>query len=101
VSPGTPWLREVPGGVRITVRLAPRAARDRVVGPHGAALKIAVTTPPVEGKANLHLIRFLAKRLGVAQGALAIVAGELSRDKVIEAAGVTARDAEAALGGAP
>jgi len=94
-----PWLREVPGGVRITVRLSPRAARDRVLGPHGDALKIAITAPPVEGKANLHLIRFLAKRLGVAQGALSIVSGELSREKVVEAAGVRAADAEAILEG--
>ena len=93
-----PWLREVPGGVRITVRLAPKAARDRVLGVHGEALKVAVTSPPVEGKANRHLIRFLAKRLGVPQGALSIVSGELSRDKVIEAAGVRALDAEAILG---
>lgn len=92
-----PWLREVPGGVRITVRLAPRAARDRILGPHGDALKVAVTAPPVEGKANRHLIRFLAKRLGVPQGALSIVSGELARDKVVEAAGVRAADAAAIL----
>jgi uncharacterized protein (TIGR00251 family) len=98
VSPGAPWLREVPGGVRITVRLSPKAARDKVLGVHGEALKIAITAPPVEGKANRHLIRFLAKRLGVAQGALSIVSGELSREKVIEAAGVRAAEAEAILG---
>jgi uncharacterized protein (TIGR00251 family) len=99
VSPA--WLREVPGGVRITVRLAPRSARDRVVGVHGAALKVAVTAPPVEGRANRHLLEFLAGRLGVARGALTLVAGEHARQKVIEAAGVRAADAEAMLGGEP
>jgi len=100
VSP-PPWLREVPGGVRITVRLAPRAARDRVLGVHGEALKIAVTAPPVEGKANRHLLKFLAGRLGVAPGALTLVSGEHAREKVIEAVGVRAADAEAILGKAP
>jgi len=98
VSPAPPWLREVPGGVRITVRLSPKAARDKVMGVHGEALKIAVTAPPLEGKANRHLIRFLAKRLGVPRGALSIVSGELAREKVIEAAGVRPQDAEAILG---
>ena len=95
-----PWLATVPGGVRIAVRLQPKAARDRVLGPHGDALKIAVTAPPVEGRANDHLVRFLAKRLGVAKGAVRIVLGELARDKVVEVTGVSAADAAARLGGA-
>lgn len=88
-----PWLREVPGGVRIAVRLAPRASRTRVLGLHGEALKVAVTAPPVEGKANALLVKHLAKRLGVAAGAVRIVSGELARDKVVEVAGVSAAEA--------
>lgn len=95
--PEPAWLRDVPGGVRIAVRLQPKAARDRIAGPHGEALKIAVTAPPVEGKANAHLARLLAKRLGVARGAVRIVSGELSRDKVVEVAGIAPPDARARL----
>jgi len=93
----TPWLREVAGGVRITVRLAPRASRTQVMGPHGEALKIAVTAPPVEGEANARLVKFLAKRLGVPKGAVRIVTGEQSRDKGVEVDGVTVAEAAARL----
>lgn len=93
-----PWLTAVPGGVRIAVRLAPKAARDRVGGPHGDALKVAVTAPPVEGKANARLIRLLAKRLGVPKGAVRIVSGELARDKVVAVDGIAPADAAARLG---
>lgn len=94
---GTPWLEAVPGGVRLTVRLAPKAARDRVLGLHGGALKVAVTAPPVEGRANDHLVRFLAKRLGVAKGRVRIVTGDHARDKVLEVTGIGAADAAARL----
>jgi uncharacterized protein (TIGR00251 family) len=93
MAAGAPWLHPVPGGVRIAIRLAPKAARDRIAGPHGEALKVAVTAPPVEGRANAHLIRFLAKRLGVPKGAVRIVSGELARDKVVEVDGVTPDEA--------
>jgi uncharacterized protein (TIGR00251 family) len=93
----TAWLREVPGGVRIAVRLAPRASRDQVLGPHGEALKVAVTAPPVEGEANARLVKLLAKRLGVPKGAVRIVSGATARDKVLEVTGVNAADAAARL----
>jgi uncharacterized protein (TIGR00251 family) len=87
------WLRAVPGGVRVAVRLAPRASRDGVLGVHGEALKIAVTAPPVEGEANARLTKLLAKRLGVPKGAVRIVSGETARDKVVEVDGVTVDEA--------
>ncbi|MBI5137563.1 MAG: YggU family protein [Nitrospirae bacterium] len=90
-------IRPTATGVRLTIRLAPKASRDQVQGPHGDALKIAITAPPVEGKANAHLIKFLAKRLGVAKGAVTIASGELSRDKVVDVAGITEADARARL----
>lgn len=92
-----PWLRAVPGGVRVTLRLAPRASRDGVLGLHGAALKVAVTAPPVEGEANARLVRLLAKRLGVPRGAVRIVSGGTARDKVVEVAGVSPEEAAARL----
>jgi len=88
-------IRAQADGVRIAIRLAPRASRDRILGPHGGAIKIAITTPPVEGRANQHLVRFLAKKLGVARGAVTIVIGAHARDKVVAVRGVavdTARE---------
>ena len=66
----------------INIRVQPRASRDEIVGPHGeAALKIRITAPPVDGKANTHLIRFLAKAFGVSRSQINLVAGENSRSK--------------------
>ena len=90
-------IRPTDSGVRITIRLSPKSSRDKVLGTHGNAIKIAITAPPVEGKANAHLIKFLSKRLRVAKSAITIVGGELSRDKRVDVAGVTAQAARSAL----
>lgn len=66
------------------VQLQPRASRDEIVGPHGDYLKIRITTPPLEGRANKHLIKFLAKRFDVPQQQVSIERGEQSRIKLIK-----------------
>lgn len=85
--------------LRLRVRLTPRGGRDRVDGfvadaAGERALRIRVAAPPVDGAANTALIRLLAKALGVAKSAVRIVAGETSRDKVVEVAGDRAALAE-------
>ena len=81
-------------GARVTVRLSPRASRDQVVGFEAAAdgksevLRVRVTAPPVDGRANTALTRLLAKRLGVARGAVEIVSGRSSRQKVVAVEGL-------------
>jgi uncharacterized protein len=59
-----------------------------VVGRHGDALKIRIAAPPVDGAANDELIRFLAARLSVPRGAIAITAGGSSRRKTVSIAGI-------------
>ena len=81
---------EVEDGVRFVVRVQPRAKKTRVSGMRGDAIKIHVVAPPVDGAANAALIRFLAKQLGVRRSAVRIVSGATSRDKVIEARGISA-----------
>ena len=76
-------------GVEITVRLQPRSSRDAIEGEHDGALKVRVTSPPVDGRANEALRRLLADRLKVAMSAVQIVAGEKSRTKRVSVAGVT------------
>ncbi len=63
--------------------LQPKASRDQLVGLHGEELKIAITAPPVDGKANAHLTKFLAKSFHVAKGQVKIVKGELNRHKQV------------------
>ncbi len=63
--------------------IQPKASRDSIVGIHGDELKIAITAPPVDGKANAHLTKFLAKQCKVAKGLIEIEKGELGRHKQI------------------
>ncbi|HVP64628.1 MAG TPA: DUF167 domain-containing protein, partial [candidate division Zixibacteria bacterium] len=72
--------------------------RNAVAGEMGDTLKIALTAPPVEGKANEACIEFLAKLLGVARSSVTIAAGETGRNKVIRIAGVTAAHVRERLG---
>lgn len=66
----------------LSVRVQPRASRDEIVGPHGDdALKVRITAPPVDGKANAHLIRFLAKAFRVPRSRVTLVGGDSSRSK--------------------
>nr|WP_246481143.1 DUF167 family protein [Motiliproteus sediminis] len=61
--------------------LQPKAARDEFAGTHGDSVKIRITAPPVEGRANAHLIGFLARQFAVAKRDVSIISGELGRQK--------------------
>ena len=63
--------------------IQPKASRDQIIGLHGEELKVAITAPPVDGQANSHLIKFLAKQFKVAKGQVRIVRGELGRHKTV------------------
>jgi uncharacterized protein len=89
-------ITEREGGVAFAVRVVPRASRDAIEGEHGGALKVRLTAPPVEDRANEALCRLLADRLNVPIQAVRIVAGEKSRTKRVAIAGVT-RDQITAL----
>lgn len=82
---------EANGRVRLGVHVQPRAARSEIVGVHGDALKVRLTSPPVEGAANEALVKFLADTFAVGRRAVRIVAGEHSRSKIVEIEGITAR----------
>ncbi|MFZ0430821.1 MAG: DUF167 domain-containing protein [Acidobacteriota bacterium] len=89
-----PKLFTRPGSVCFQVHLQPRASRDEVAGLHGDAVKIRLTSPPLENRANRHLIDFLAKILDLPKSNLAIVSGHHSRSKTVAVTGVS----EAELG---
>lgn len=92
------WIRPVEGGVRVNVRVQPRASRDEVVGVMGDALKIRLQAPPLEGRANAALLRFLAKTLDVSRGSVTIEAGAKGRNKAVLVKAVSESDARARLG---
>lgn len=71
----------------LACKLQPKAANDEFVGEQGDQLKIRITAPPVDGKANQHLIKFVAKSFGVSKSSVSIQSGELSRSKVIRITG--------------
>lgn len=82
--------------VRVAVHVQPRASRSEIIGQHGAALKVRLQAPPVEGAANEALVRLLADSLGVPQRSVRVVAGAISRSKMVEVEGTT-EDAVRAL----
>jgi len=90
-------LRAVDDGVEFAVRAQPKASRDGVAGLHGDRLKVAVTAPPSGGKANRALARVLARALGVRPSAVAVVAGERSREKTIRISGLSIEEARRRL----
>jgi uncharacterized protein len=73
------WERD--GAVEITVRVAPRSSRIAVEGEYNGALKVRLTAPPVDDRANSALCRLLGERLKVPVSAVRIVAGKKSRTK--------------------
>ena len=90
-------IQEKDGQVRFAVRVSPRASRDAIEGEHQGALKVRLTAPPVDDRANEALRRLLAGRLKAPVSAVRIVAGEKSRTKRVSIAGVTRAQVAALL----
>ena len=83
-------ITDAKGGAAFTVRVTTRASKTEIVGlMDDGALKIRLTAPPVEGKANEALIGFLADVLGVKRDQLEIIAGHTGREKLISVIGIT------------
>jgi uncharacterized protein len=77
--------------------VVPRASGTAVAGRHGNAVRIRIAAPPVDGAANEELVRFMAKRLGVSRGAVAIARGLSSRTKTVTIEGISTDAALARL----
>jgi len=83
-------IRESADTCTFAVRVQPRARRNETVGETGEVLKLAITAPPVEGKANAACIELLAKVLKLPKSSVSIAAGETSRNKLVRVVGITA-----------
>lgn len=91
-------LVQQPGdAVTFSVRLHPKARRERIAGVVGDALKLEVTAPPVQDKANDACTRFFAEFLKVPRASVTIAAGTGSRNKVIRITGLSAEEVESAI----
>jgi len=82
-------VMEKAGSVSFAVRVQPRASRDEIAGEYQDGLKIRLTAPPVDDRANEALRKLLAARLKVPLSAVRIASGEHSRSKRVEISGVT------------
>lgn len=91
-------VRQTTIGATFAIKVHPRAQKNAIAGEAGEALKVALTAPPVDGKANAACIVFFAKLLKVPRSSVTIAAGGSSRNKVILVAGLTAGQLRERLG---
>jgi uncharacterized protein len=85
-------IRDSKAGVTFTVKIRPRATKNAVTGEVGDTLKLTLTAPPMDGKANQASIEFFAKLLNLLRSSVTIAAGQTSRNKVIRLAGLSAEE---------
>jgi len=90
-------IKESASGVTFAVKVHPRARKNAITGAVGDALKLALTAPPVEGKANQSVIEFFADLFQIPRSSVTIASGETSRNKVVRIAGVSKLAAEQRL----
>ena len=95
--PPHPFLEAVPEGTRLRIKVQPRASRSEIGEPIGDLLKVRVTAPPVDHAANEAVLELLAHRLGVRRGAVQLVRGQSSRQKLVLVTGLTPEEVLARL----
>jgi len=79
-----PCYRLNDGTIRLKVFIQPNASCDEIVGPHGDAIKIRVSAKPIDGEANKHLIKYLAKCFNIKNSQIKICSGQNSRHKILD-----------------
>lgn len=82
---------EKSGAIIFAVRVVPRASKSEIVGEHDDALKVRIASPPVEGAANIELIKVLAKYFDVSKAQVKIIGGQTSKTKQIKIANLNAQ----------
>jgi uncharacterized protein (TIGR00251 family) len=92
-------IRDTPSGATFHVKVHPRTKKNSITGEVGGALKLSLTAPPVEGRANQACIAFFAEVLNVPRSSVTIAAGESNPKKVVRVRGLSAAQIEAKLSG--
>jgi uncharacterized protein (TIGR00251 family) len=88
---------ETARGITFAVKVHPRARKNAITGVVGNALKLALTAPPVEGKANQSVIEFFADLFEIPRSSVTIASGETSRNKVVRITGMNKQMVEKRL----
>ena len=91
-------IHDTPDGATFAIKVHPRARKNAITGELGGALKLSLTAPPVEGRANEACIEFLANLLKVPRSSVTIASGQSSHKKVIRVSGVSADEVQTRLG---
>ena len=86
-------------GVSFSIKVHPRARKNAITGAVGDVLKLALTAPPVEGKANQAVIEFFADLFEIPRSSVTIASGETSRNKVVRVSSVNKQMVEERLAG--
>jgi uncharacterized protein (TIGR00251 family) len=89
--PAIPDIKQGDGFITFPVLVAPRASRPKLGPVVGDRIKIAVTAPPVEGKANAAVVDLLAKKLGISKQGVQILSGSRGKRKMVRVEGVSRR----------
>jgi uncharacterized protein (TIGR00251 family) len=90
-------IQESAKGATFAVKVHPRARKNAITGVVGDALKLAITAPPVDGKANQAVIEFFADLFAIPRSSVTIASGETSRNKIVRIVGVSKEVAEQKL----
>jgi uncharacterized protein (TIGR00251 family) len=91
-------IHDTAQGATFAIKVHPRAKKDAITGEVGEAIKVSLTSPPVDGRANQACIDFFAKLLKVSRSSVTIAAGESSRNKVVRVSGLKAEEIRSRLG---
>ena len=91
-------IRESASGATFAIKVHPRAKENALTGELDGALKLSLTAPPIDGKANDACIEFFAKLLKVPRSSVTIASGQTSRNKVIRVAGISAAELRTRIG---
>ena len=94
------WLKSVADGTVVALHAQPRASKNEIVGEQDGALKVRLTSPPVEGAANKLCCEFIAKLCGVPKRDVSIQSGDKSRHKRLLVMGLKVGEVQVALAGA-
>lgn len=91
-------IHGTPAGATFVVKVHPRARKNAITGEVGDALKLSLTAPPAEGRANAACMEFLANLLNLPRSSITIASGLSSRRKVIQVSGLSAEEVRKRLG---
>jgi uncharacterized protein len=91
-------IHETSEGATFAVKIHPRAKKNAITGELGDALKVSLTAPPIDGRANEACVEFFAKLLKVPRSSVTIASGQTSRNKVIRVTGLSAEEVRHLIG---